>query len=180
MKNSYMAQKYEESIKDNPLFHNTWKLLKNFRDVRWSLELSVQQVRRSFEIEYNSSIDEFLDSIYLAGAELNGTVIEQHAKSIERSNKMLKLVESSVELLREKHKNGETYYWVLYYTYLSPQEPISTMDIIETLRPHLKFISYRTYYRFRDEAIEALSHVLWGFTSKDCIDILEHFFPSEE
>ena len=40
MKNSYMAQKYEENIKDNPLFHNTWKLLKNFRDVRWSLELS--------------------------------------------------------------------------------------------------------------------------------------------
>lgn len=177
MKNSYMAQKYEENIKDNPLFHNTWKLLKNFRDVRWSLELSVQQVRRSFEIEYNSSIDEFLDSIYLAGAELNGTVIEHHAKSIERFNKMLKLVESSVELLRAKHKNGETYYWVLYYTYLSPQEPISTMDIIETLRPHLKFISYRTYYRFRDEAIEALSNVLWGFTSKDCNNILEHFFP---
>ena len=172
-----MRKFVEPDVADNPLYHDTWKLLKKYRDVVWSLEISVQHVRAKFEIEYGTSIEEFLDSIYLAGAELNGTVIEHHAKSIERSNKMLKLVESSVELLRAKHKNGETYYWVLYYTYLSPQEPISTMDIIETLRPHLKFISYRTYYRFRDEAIEALSNVLWGFTSKDCNNILEHFFP---
>ena len=76
---------------------------------------------------------------------------------------MLKLAASSVELLRAKHKNCETYYRVLYYTYLSPQKSISTMDIIETLRPHLKFIYHRTYYRFRDKAIEALGNLLWGF-----------------
>ncbi len=168
-----------EDMTDNPLFHDTWKLLRKYRDVVWSLELSVQQVKKSFEIEFNSSIDEFLDSIYLAGAELEGTNIEHHAKCIERSNKMLKLVETSVELLRTKHKCGETYYWVLYYTYLSPQEVGSVVEIIETLRPHLKYISYRTYYRYRKEAIDALSSVLWGYTSKDCIELLEHFFPDE-
>ena len=41
------------------------------------------------------------------------------------------------------------------------------MDIIETLRPHLKFIYHRTYYRFRDKAIEALGNLLWGFRSKN-------------
>ena len=164
-------------VTENPLFHDTWKLLQKYRDVVWSLELSVQQLKKSFEMEYNTTVDEFLDSIYIAGANLDGTSIEHHAKCIEKSNKMLKLINTSIELLRDKHKNGEIYYWVLYYTYLSPQEIGSVVEIIEVLRPHLKYISYRTYYRYRKEAIEALSSVLWGFTSKDCIDLLNHFFP---
>lgn len=44
----------EMNIADNPLYHDTWKLLKKYRDVVWSLELSVQQVRNRFEIEYGS------------------------------------------------------------------------------------------------------------------------------
>ena len=40
----------EMNIADNPLYHDTWKLLKKYRDVVWSLELSVQQVRSRFEI----------------------------------------------------------------------------------------------------------------------------------
>ena len=35
-------------ITENPLYHNTWKLLKKYRYVVWSLELSVQQVRNRF------------------------------------------------------------------------------------------------------------------------------------
>ena len=74
---------------ENPLFHDTWKLLKNYRDAVWNLELAVQQVRNTFEIEYESSIEEFLDSMYIAGADVGGTKLENYAKSIERSNKML-------------------------------------------------------------------------------------------
>ena len=121
-KNSRKASQYEESASENPLFHDTWKLLDKYRDVVWSLELSIQHVKKSFEIDFGSSIDEFLDSIYLAGAEFGDTRIAHHAKCIERSNKMIKMLESAIELLRSKHKYGETFYWVLYYTYLSPQE----------------------------------------------------------
>lgn len=55
-------------ITENPLYHDTWKLLKKYRDMVWSIELSVQHIRSKFEIEYGSSIEEFLDSVYLAGA----------------------------------------------------------------------------------------------------------------
>ena len=71
---------------ENPLFHDTWKLLKNYRDAVWNLELAVQQVRSTFEIEYGSSIEEFLDSMYIAGADVGETKLENYAKSIERSN----------------------------------------------------------------------------------------------
>ena len=70
-----MAKRIENtpSVEENPLFHDTWKLLKNYRDAVWNLELAVQQVRSTFEIEYGSSIEEFLDSIYLAGADIGGS-----------------------------------------------------------------------------------------------------------
>lgn len=38
------------SEQENPLFHDTWKLLKNYRNAVWNLELAVQQVRSTFEI----------------------------------------------------------------------------------------------------------------------------------
>ena len=167
----------ERNITENPLYHDTWKLLKKYRDVVWSLELSIQQVRNRFELEYGSSIEDFLDSVYLAGADLSGSDTEHHAKCIERSYRMLKLFDSSVDLLRNKHKNGEVYYWLIYYTFLSPQQLRNVEEIIEKLRPHIRDISFRTYYRKRQEAIEALSSILWGYTSKDSMEILDQFFP---
>ena len=169
----------EREKAEDPRYHNTWKLLKNYRDVVWSMEVSVTQLKSQFQIEYGSSVEEYLDSIYLAGADLSGTEIEQHARSIERSNKMLKLVDNAVNVLRAHHKNGEIYYWVLYYTYLSPQELPSVADIIEQLAPHIRGISFRTYYRRRNEATEALSSVLWGYTTKKSMGILDEFFPEK-
>ncbi|NBK00412.1 hypothetical protein D5282_24925 [bacterium 1xD8-48] len=170
----------EMNIADNPLYHDTWKLLKKYRDVVWSLELSVQQVRSRFEIEYGSSIEDFLESVYVAGIDLSDRSIEHHAKCIERSHRMLKLLDTSIDLLRTKHKNGENYYWLLYYSFLSPQQLRNVEEIIEKLRPHIRDISFRTYYRRRREAIDALSSILWGYTSKDSIDILEKFFPDDK
>lgn len=146
----------------------------------WSLELSVQQVRASFQIEFGTGIEDFLDSIYLAGADLSGSNLEHHAKCIERSHRMLKLMETAVELLRSKHKNGESYYWILYYTFLSPQQLYSVDEILEKLQPHIRHISFRTYYRKRQEAIDALGGVLWGYTSQDCMEVLERFFPENQ
>lgn len=174
-----MSKNKEWNALDNPLYHDTWKLLRKYRDVVWSLELSVQQVRNNFEIEYGSSVEEFLDSIYLAGADLSGSVIERHAQCIEQSHKMLKLLDTAIELMRTKHKNGESYYWILYYSFLSPQQLRNVEEIVEKLRPHIRDISFRTYYRRRREAIEALSSVLWGYTSKDSLEILEHFFTEK-
>ncbi|MDR0917254.1 MAG: hypothetical protein LBN02_08745 [Oscillospiraceae bacterium] len=169
----------ELDVSENPSYHDTWRLLKKYRDVVWSLEISVQQARSSFQIEYGSSIEDFLDSIYLAGTDLSGSDIENHAKSIERSHKMLRLMETAVELLRNKHKNGESFYWILYYAFLSPQQLRNVEEIIEKLRPHIRDISYRTYYRRRQDAIEALSSVLWGYTAKDCLEVLKRFVPDE-
>ena len=178
MKNNNNRTNFD--VMDNPIYHDTWKLLKKYRDVVWSLELSVQRVKNSFQIEYGSNIDDFLDSVYLAGADLKGSDIEHHAKCIEKSNQMLKLIDSAVDLLRNKHKFGEEYYWLLYYTFLSPQQLVNVEEIIAKLRLHIRDISYRTYYRKRREAIDAFGSVLWGYTTRENMHNIKEFFPDDK
>lgn len=175
-----MARRKQQVVTENPLYHDTWKLLQKYRDVVWSMELSVQQVKISFEKEFGQTIDDFLDSIYSAGADLSGTEIEQHARCIQRSNQMIKLVDGALDILRYKHRNGEELYWILYYTFIVPQQLQNTQQIIDKLRIHVREISYRTYFRKRQEAIDTLSSILWGYTSKDCMEVLEHFFPDKK
>ena len=52
-------------------------------------------------------------------------------------------------------------------------------EIIEQLRPHMHDISYRTYYRRRKEAVYTLSTILWGYTTRDNLQILDDLLPSE-
>ena len=94
-------------VTEDPHYHDTWTLLRKYRDVVWSLEVSVRQVRNRFRIDYGKTIEDFLESVYLAGADLSGTELEHQAKCIEQSHKMLCLVDSAVDLMRAKHKNGE-------------------------------------------------------------------------
>ena len=178
MKGIRKKQEYLNPEED-PRFHDTYKFLRRYRDATYSLKVVVHQMETQFRMRYGTSVDEFLDSIYSAGAELSGDDIEERAKSIERSNRMLKVLDSSVDLLRTNHKHGEQYFWILYYTFLSPQELKGTNEIIESLKPHISNISYRTYYRKRHAAIEALSTILWGFTAKETTEILNKFFPEE-
>ena len=164
---------------EDPRFHDTYKFLRRYRDATYSLKVVVHQMEIQFRMNYGTSVDEFLDSIYAAGVDLSGDDIEERAKSIERSNRMLKMLDSSVDLLRANHKHGEQYYWILYYTFLSPQKPNGTNEILEKLRPHISNISYRTYYRKRHKAIESLSIILWGYTAKETLNILNEFFPEK-
>ena len=98
---------------------------------------------------------------------------------IDPSYKMLTLLENSVNLLRTRHQSGEVYYWILYYSFLSPQKLKNVEEIIESLRPHIRDISSSTYYRLRKEAVTALSSVLWGFSAQYTLRLLNAFTLQE-
>ena len=44
-------KKQPEQMPEDQRFHDTYLLLKKYRDVVWGLELSVQQVKRRFQME---------------------------------------------------------------------------------------------------------------------------------
>lgn len=159
--------------KGDAKYHNTWLLLRKYREVVWSMELSVSQARGAFRREFGMTVEEYLDSMYLAGADLSDSKLEDRAQGIQMSYDMLKLLDGAIDLMRTKHYRGEEYYWILYYTYLSPQIIGSVDDIVESLRPHMKDVSRRTYYRKRRESIEILSSLLWGYADRETTAALE-------
>lgn len=54
-------------VTEDPHYHDTWTLLRKYRDVVWSLEVSVRQVRNRFRIDYGKRSRIFWNpSIWLA------------------------------------------------------------------------------------------------------------------
>ena len=165
----------KKQIQQDERYHDTLLLLKRYRDVVWSLTVSVEQVKSDFRDCFGESIDEFLDSIYTAGADLSGTDIEERAKSIERSNKMLKLVNNAALCMRENHKYGEMYYKILYYSYFSPHVYHSNEEITEQLNRDGFTMCSKTMTKTRSLAVDCVGSILWGYTAKDSRAILEKF-----
>ena len=56
----------------------------------------------------------------------------------------------------------DRYYWLLYYSFLSPQQLKNVEEIIENLRLHIRDISFRTYYRKRREVRHTRSFHVTG------------------
>ena len=156
-------------------YHDTQLLLKKYRDVVWSLSMSVEHVKSDFRTYYGGSIEDFLDSVYVAGADLSGTDIEERAKCIERSNKMLNLVDDAAATMRQKHKNGELYYQVLYFNYFSAQEYHSQEAILEALDHAGYPMCRKTMIEYRNHAVNLVSSFLWGYTARDTKEILDRF-----
>lgn len=63
------------------------------------------------------------------------------------------------------------------HAYLSPQQCENAGAILQLLETKGISISLRTYYVHRDEAIEVLSSILWGYTSQDCEKITNLLTP---
>lgn len=146
-------------------YHDTRTLLRKYRDVMWNLEVSDLDLQEEFKAEYGLSSDAlFVDNEVNKG----GNRLENYARALERSKKMMQIIDTAIDLMRRKHKKGEFYYWILYYAYLSPQQCENAGAILQSLETKGISISLRTYYVHRDEAIEVLSSILWGYTSQDC------------
>lgn len=157
------------------IFHNTQLLLERYRDVVWSLEVSVFQANINFQSEFGNTIEEFLELSYEAGLDLPSSDVAARIRSINKSRNMLRIIDSAVSLLREKYRNGEECYWVLYYTYLSPQQMGTIDEIVGKLSEFFLDFSRSTYYRRKNEGINQLGNLLWGYTTKECDSVLGLF-----
>ncbi|MBE7015050.1 MAG: hypothetical protein E7419_07625 [Ruminococcaceae bacterium] len=171
-----MNENKNKLSREEYLYHNTEILLKKNREVVWSIETSAIQARTSLELEMDCNLEEFLEMSSAVGIDLEGTQIREQIRTVERNKKMLKIIEVAVNLLKENPQLGEEYYWVLFYTYLSKKKPRSVDYVIDNMYEQTGiYISQKTYYKYRKAAINKLSTILWGFTSKDTLDIINRF-----
>src|SRR5699024_3742952 len=102
--------------KETGVYHNVIALFKIYRSVSWRMQVQIRQVSHRFRKEYGTDVDEFLDSLYQAGMDLNEDEanIAARVEAINSSNRFLKLIDESVELMRKYHPQGERNYWILY------------------------------------------------------------------
>ena len=158
------------------LYHNTEVLLKKYRDVVWSIEVSAIQAEISFELQMDCKLEEYLELSYAAGGDFSGTNIQEQMRTMERNKKMLKMIETAMDILRRKQTNGELYYCVIYYTYMSEKAYKSIDEVIKKIDEDMdEFLSWKRYYKIKKEAIEILGTILWGFATKECLPILNGF-----
>ena len=158
----------------SPHYHDTRTLLRKYRDVMWNLEVSDLDLQEEFKAEYGLSSDAlFVDSEVNKG----GNRLENYARALERSKKMMQIIDTAIDLMRRKHKKGEFYYWILYYTYLAPHHYANNYEILHFLELKGMPMSMRNYYLRREEAINVLSSVLWGYTSTDCEELINRLLP---
>ena len=166
-------KKVKETVGEDKRYHDTVLLLRKYRDIVWGISVETDQIRGDFKNKYGETIDQFLEDMYCAGANLEGTELEDRTRSIVRSRKMLKLVDSAIAHIR-KRDGGELLYQILVLTYLS-ENNLTVSQIISRLEEKNFTLSARTLFRKRNEAVALVSSVLWGYTSKECKDILSSF-----
>ena len=137
--------------KENTAYHDVEKLFKIYRSVNWKMQIKINQVKRHFQLEYGTDVDKFL-----------------------------KLMDESADLMRKYHPQGERYYGVLYYSYMSAYKAENVEEILDKLEPHcpqLTRVHRTTYFRWRDQAFEAVGSILWGCEG-ECEKVMKQF--SEE
>lgn len=129
---------------------------KNYRSVSWSIEVSDYNLQAEFRTEYGCASEAVLDGLEASNS---NTHLESYVHSLERSKRMLQLINSAIDLMRKKHEKGELYYWILYYTYLAPHHYANNYEILHFLELKGMPMSMRNYYLRREEAINVLSSV---------------------
>ena len=134
-------------------YHNTETLLKKYRDVAWNIEVANMQMN----INANNPINEFLEIGYS-----NNIEIKEQTNTIEKNKKILSLIDRALELIRNKQKYGREYYQILYYTYIINEPLNSASEIVDKLCDEGYFMSEKTYFRRKNEAIKLLSEILFG------------------
>ena len=134
----------------SPHYHDTLMLLKKYRDIVWIVEVSSHNLQEEFRAEYSCPSRDVLNSLKLNKTD---SCLMDYTQSLEHSTKMLHIIDSAVDLIREKHKKGELYYWVLYYAYLSPHKYENSSEILRALESKAPPISLRTYYARRERRL---------------------------
>ena len=80
-----------QSTKDSKYIHDTAKLMQNYRDVLWNVEVSEQNLQAEFRAEYGAA-----NGTQITDLDISNPRLEGDAQSIARSKKMLQLIDSSV------------------------------------------------------------------------------------
>ena len=113
----------------------------------------------------------------LAGVDLSGSKLEGYARTVIRSKNMLQIIKNALNTVRLDPDHGELMYQILYLTYFSERKLANREAILAELERIGFQMSMVTYHSYLNMAIKAIDRILWGYTARDCMEIIKQFLP---
>lgn len=158
-------------------YHNTRHLLKQYRRVAYAIHISETDMNVRMEMEHGTKLSTLELNAELAGVDLSGSKLEGYARTVIRSKNMIQIIDNALNTVRVDPDHGELMYQILYLTYFSKRKLPNREAILAEL-DHLGFqMSMVTYHSYLNMAIKAIDRILWGYTARDCMDIIKQFLP---
>lgn len=145
--------------KQEKMYHNTHKLLQNYRTLAWLLESFPEVIAEEIEQRFET-IDELIARLDV-DMEFGNRKLEERLESVKKTRFIIDKINEAVSLIRKSPDDGERLYNVLYFTYIAP-EKLSHFDLLYRLD-----VSTRHYYRLREKAVNKVSQRLWSAPDKE-------------
>lgn len=134
-------------------YKNTKLLLENYRTITIAVAYLPQQIASELNMPFKN-IDELIEKCDIAST-YNDTNIDEKLRSVMRTKQLIDVVNRALTSMKNMPNDGELFYKILYYTYLS-SKPLKIDSILEKLN-----ISRSSYFRKREEAIKLFGSILW-------------------
>ena len=98
-------------------------------------------------------------------------------RTVIRSKNMLQIIKNALNTVRLDPDHGELMYQILYLTYFSERKLANREAILAELERIGFQMSMVTYHSYLNMAIKAIDRILWGYTARDCMEIIKQFLP---
>ena len=158
-------------------FHNTKHLLQQYRRVAYAVKMSEADLNIRIEMEHGTRLSTFELNAELAGIDLSNTKLENYARTVVRSKQMMEIINNALEYVKEDPDRGDLLHAVLYQTYFTPRKPRNREEILYALSRLGFDMSMASYHIYLNQAIRAIDRILWGYTARDCMEIIKQFLP---
>ena len=144
-------------VLSDTLYRYTLRILKYYRSYGWQLKVFTCRLSGFTEDTGTAAPKPAAEGICRETGAYPDHEQQKLRNQIFFLSEHLSLIDRLADLIRNDHPHGEQYYWILYYTYLSPRKPECTDEILELLSGQGYPVPRRTSYRKRKEAVETLA-----------------------
>lgn len=139
-------------------YHNTELLLKHYRTMAWLLECMPNTIAAELDERFET-VDELIGKLDVEMAYGNKK-LESRLQNVQKTRLLLDRVNEALTVLKRKPGDGQRLYDLIYLAYITP-EPLTHPELLYRLNT-----SSRQYYRWREQAINILSILLWAAITK--------------
>ena len=170
----------DKPMKRKPVekYHNTRHLLKQYRKVAYAIQISESDMNVRMEMEHGTRLFHTGGQCRACwGLILSGSKLEGYARTVIRSKNMLQIIKNALNTVRLDPDHGELMYQILYLTYFSERKLANREAILAELERIGFQMSMVTYHSYLNMAIKAIDRILWGYTARDCMEIIKQFLP---